>query len=105
MSSLLRQLAYIAAAAMACLYVLVVLRGPAGVPNMMEKRQQIERMKQENEAIRQEIERKKKHIDHLQASEEERNRTIRERTHKSKDSETVIYLPEGGSTEPAPPQP
>lgn len=100
--TLLRQLAFIAGAACTCFYVFVVLRGPNGIPAMMEKRHQIERMKQENEQMRQEIEKHKVTIDQLQHSPDARDRAVREFTRKAKKHETTIYLPD--ETEPAAPQ-
>ncbi|MBI5282155.1 MAG: hypothetical protein HY858_10770 [Candidatus Solibacter usitatus] len=95
MLALLRQLGYVAAAAVACFYVFIVLKGPNGLPVMMEKRQRIERMKQENDTLRMEIEKRRQAIEHLESSDEARERAIREHTHKAKGNETTIYLPEG----------
>jgi cell division protein FtsB len=92
MNTLLRQLGFVAAAAVTCFYVFLVLRGPNGIPAMLEKRQQIERMKQENEAMRQEIEKKKIIIDQLENSSEARERAVREHTRKAKQHETTIFL-------------
>jgi cell division protein FtsB len=92
MLALLRQLGYLAAVGVACFYVFVALKGPNGVPAMMEKKEQIERLKQQNDTLRQEIERRRKYIDHLENSDETRERAIREHTHKSKGNETTIYL-------------
>lgn len=97
MISLLRQIGYVAAAAIAFFYVFLVLRGPNGIPTMLERRQQIERMKQENNALREEAEKRKAHIESLKNSADARERAIRENTNKTKDGETTIYLPPAGS--------
>ncbi|WP_321472749.1 hypothetical protein [uncultured Paludibaculum sp.] len=102
MFSLLRQLGFVAAAAVTCFYVFLVLRGPNGIPAMLEKRHQIERMKQENEQMRQEIERRKVTIDQLEHSSEARDRAVREHTRKAKQHETTIYL--NDENDPASPQ-
>lgn len=101
-TSLLRQLGFIAAAGATCFYVFVVLRGPNGIPAMMEKRHQIERMKHENEQLRLEIDKHKDAIDQLQRSPEARDRAVREYTGKAKKHETTIYLPD--ENDPAAPQ-
>jgi cell division protein FtsB len=95
MFTLLRQLGYLAAIAVGCFYVFIVLKGPTGIPAMLERRQQIERMKEENEELKQEIRRRDASIRHLEQSGEAKERAVREHTHKSKDNETIIYLPEG----------
>jgi len=99
MFTLLRQLGYLAAIAVGCFYVFIVLKGPTGIPAMLERRQQIERMKEENEELKQEIRRRDTSIRHLEQSGEAKERAVREHTHKSKDNETVIYLPEGQATQ------
>ena len=99
MFTLLRQLGYLAAIAVGCFYVFIVLKGPTGIPAMLERRQQIERMKEENEELKQEIRRRDTSIRHLEQSGEAKERAVREHKHKSKDNETVIYLPEGQATQ------
>lgn len=97
MSFLIRQLGFLAVAAVACFYVFVALRGPNGIPTMIEKRQQLERMRQENDALRQEIQRKKVVINQLQNSDDARKRAVREQTRKSMEGDVTIYL-----SDPAP---
>ncbi len=97
MGFLLRQLGYLAAAAVACFYVFVVLKGPNGIPTMIEKRHQIERMKQTNDDLRLEIQRRKTAIDQLKNSSDARDRAVREQTRKARKDDVTIYLPEGQS--------
>ena len=97
MSFLIRQLGYLAVAAVACFYVFVALRGPNGIPTMIEKRQQLERMKQDNDALRLQIQRKKVVINQLQNSDDARKRAVREQTRKSMEGDVTIYL-----SDPAP---
>lgn len=92
MSFLLRQLGFFAAAAVACFYVFIALKGPNGIPTMLEKRQQLERMKQENDSLRLEIQKRRIAIEQLQNSDEARKRAVREQTRKSMQGDVTIYL-------------
>jgi cell division protein FtsB len=92
MSFLLRQLGFLAAAAVACFYVFIALKGPNGFPTMIEKRHQLERMRDENEALRREIQRRKDAIEQLQTSDEARKRAVREGTRRAQPGDVVIYL-------------
>jgi hypothetical protein len=92
MSFLLRQLGFVAVAAVACFYVIVALKGPNGIPIMVEKHQQLERMRRENDAIRVEIQKRKAAIEQLQNSDEARKRAVRESTRKSLQGDVTIYL-------------
>lgn len=92
MGSLLRQLGVLAAAGVVCLYAFIALRSPNGLPAVMEKRQQLEQMRLENEQLRQKVQERRKHIEMLESSPEERDRAVREHTNKQKQGETTIYL-------------
>lgn len=92
MSFLIRQLGFVAATAVACFYVFVALKGPNGIPTMLEKRQQLERMREENDSLRLEIQRRKVVIEQLQNSDEARKRAVREGTRKSMQGDVTIYL-------------
>lgn len=92
MSFLLRQLGFVAATAVACFYLFIALKGPNGLPTMLEKRQQLERMREENDALKREIQRRKAVIDQLQSSDEARKRAVREGTRRAMPGEVTVYL-------------
>lgn len=92
MNRLLRQLGVMTAIAIAGFYAFVVLRGPQGIPAVMEKRRQLHKLELENDQLRQEIERHRHHIQVLERDPEAREREIRERTNKQRPDETTIYL-------------
>lgn len=94
MLTILRQLGYVAAVAVVCFYAFVALRGPHGVPRMIEKKQQLERMEGENEKLRQDIRKHEEFIRKLENDPEVRDRVIREKTNRQKPDETTIYLQE-----------
>jgi cell division protein FtsB len=90
MSSLLRQLGYLAAAALACFYVMTIVRGPNGLGTMIEKQKEIRSIQDENDELRREIQAKEEYIQRLKVNDEERERAIRERTNKLKPGEKII---------------
>jgi len=92
MIALLRQLGVVAVAAAACVIVFIALRGPNGVPSMLEKRNQIEQMRQENDQIRQEIDKHQRAIEQLESSPEARDRAVRVHTKQQKANEIKVVL-------------
>ncbi len=100
MSSLMRHLGFFAAAALACFYVIVLWKGPQGIPAMLRIRQEVIELEQQNRQIKEEIERRKQHIKSLESDPVERERAVREGTNLAKPDETTIFLSE---EEPAPP--
>lgn len=101
MVPLLKPLGYIAAAALACAYAVVLLRSPQGFPAMMEKRRQVQEMQRSNEALKEEIRRLEKRLEDIESRWDEKERIIRERTNKVKPGETTVFVPE----EPGAPPP
>lgn len=98
MNSLLRNLGFLAAAALACFYVIVLLRGPQGIPAMLHIRQEVLEMEDGNRKLREEVERKKQYIKKLESDPAVRDREVRSGTNKQQPDETTIFL----SEEPAP---
>jgi len=91
-----RRLTILVAIVLASAYGYVVLRGPQGIPALLEKRREIQRLEAGNAALRQQL-----------AAQEERNRKlkegtaiqeqeIRKRLHLLKPGETQFVLPEQG---------
>jgi len=75
----LTRFAYVAALLVAAVYALVTLRGPQGIPAVIQKQHQIEQMEKSNLVLNQEIERKKDHIRRLTDNPAEQELEIRER--------------------------
>ncbi len=92
MGSILRYLTFFGAFCVAGFYCYVVFQGPAGYPAYRENRQQIQRMKDENENLRVQIRAKKALIEKLESSEASQEKAVQEITNKAKDGSTVIYL-------------
>ena len=92
MGSIFRYLAFFGAFGVAGFYCFVVFQGPHGYPAYRESRQQIQRMKNENEKLKAQIRDKKMFLDKLESSEAEREKAIQEITNKAKAGSTTIYL-------------
>jgi cell division protein FtsB len=60
-------------------YAFVTLRGPKGVPGLLEKRHQIEEMEKSNAVLAQQNERQREHIRRLSSNPEEQELEIRQR--------------------------
>ncbi|MBZ5578907.1 MAG: septum formation initiator family protein [Acidobacteriia bacterium] len=71
--------AYIFAFLVVAGYAFFTLRGPTGVPALLEKRRQIDVMEKRNEALTQEIQREREHIQRLSNNPEEQELEIRQR--------------------------
>jgi cell division protein FtsB len=94
MSFLFRQLAYVAAFVLVGLYVFTMLKGPQGVPAMLERRQELLKTERENEALRKQIEEQKRYLEQLAEDPATRERVVREKTGKQKPNETTIIYDE-----------
>lgn len=92
MMALLRQIGYVAAVALACFYAFVVLRGPNGIPAMLERNHQVEALQKEIRDLDTKISDKKHFLDEVRKSPEVREREVRRQLNKVKPGETIIYL-------------
>lgn len=92
MGSIFRYLAFFGAFGVAGFYCFVVFQGPHGYPAYRESRQQIQRMKDENEKLKAQIHDRQLRIEKLESSETAREKAIQEITNKAKGDSTVIYL-------------
>lgn len=102
MSPLVRHLGFLAAAALACFYVIVLWKGPQGIPAMMQMRKDVLEQEAQNRKLRERLEHSKRRIRALENDPLEREKAVREGTNKQRPGETTIYLsdPDPG----APPQ-
>ena len=60
-------------------YAYIALRGPRGIPALLEKERQIRQMEQRNTGLAREIERQREHIKRLAENPAEQELEIRER--------------------------
>ncbi len=73
-------------------YAVFTLRGPSGVPGLLEKRRQIELLEKRNAALAQENERKREHIQRLTNNPAEQELEIRQRLKLVHPDEKVYIL-------------
>jgi hypothetical protein len=98
MTKLLRQLGFVAAFAMAGIYVLAIFAGPNGWPSMIERRQDLNKIQRQNDDLEKQILHEDVVIRQLRQGGPERDHVIREKTKKQKRSETTIYFEDPSST-------
>lgn len=92
MGRLLRQLGFLTAFALACVYVFAMFLGPNGWPAMMHKRGELLELEKHNDQLNQQIKDEGITIRQLKENGPARDRVIREKTKKQKREETTIYL-------------
>jgi cell division protein FtsB len=73
------RLVYLVLFLCAASYAVVALRGPKGVPALLEKQRLTRQIEQQNADLARQIERKRAHIKRLQSSQAEQELEIRER--------------------------
>lgn len=73
-------------------YTAFVLRGPQGIPALLEKRQDVKRLQGEVEALQQDNRRKRERIEELKNSKEAIVPIIRDNTKMLKQGETAFIV-------------
>jgi hypothetical protein len=95
MGFLLRKGGYLVAVTFLGLCAFVILRGPQGMPSLVEKRKEIQAMQELNADLQSKIELKRSRIERLKTSEAEQELEIRERLKLLRKGETRFITPEG----------
>ena len=73
-------------------YAFVALRGPQGIPGLLDKRHQIQELEKQNGILAREIEQKRAHIERLRQSQSDQDLEIRQRLKLVKPDEKVFIL-------------
>jgi len=94
MRSSVAKLGYAVAVLVAASYALVTLRGPQGVPALIEKQNQIRALERQNADLAREIEFQRERIQRLQKDESEQELEIRQRLKLVRPGEKVFILQE-----------
>lgn len=92
----------IAIIALLAVYAVVELRGPHGVPALIEKRRQIRELEDQNAMLVRENARKLDRIQRLKNSPSEQELEIRKRLKLLRPGETQFVLPEAPAKQPDP---
>ena len=79
MKAPLSRLVYIMAFLTVTSYAFFTLRGPKGIPGLLERQRQIQDMEKRNTALAREIEQKREHINRLTDNPAEQEMEIRQR--------------------------
>jgi cell division protein FtsB len=109
-SSFGRRAGFIIIFTLIAIYGLVALRGPQGIPALLEKRREVRQLEERNAALAAEIERRRERIRRLEQNASEQEMEIRKQLKLLRPGETTFILPEapkqapGQTPAPAPPQ-
>ncbi len=81
-------------AALAVGYVWIALRGPQGLGALLEKREEIRQLEEQNASLLRENERRRDHIRRLEDSRSEQEMEIRKQLKLLRPGETTFILPD-----------
>lgn len=97
MKSWLRTATILGALTLIGAYGVVALRGPQGVPALLEKQHEIRKLQEQNANLAREIQYKRQRIERLKHSPSEQEMEIRKQFKMLRPGETTFILPEDGS--------
>ena len=89
-----RRAGYAVVFGLIAVYGVVALRGPRGIPALLDKRREIQQLQEQNAATAAEIERRKERIQRLEHSGTEQEMEIRKQLKLLRPGETTFILPE-----------
>jgi cell division protein FtsB len=98
MNLLIRKTGYLTVFVMVAVCALIALRGPQGIPALMEKRKEIRTLQEQNADLQKENEEKRDRILRLQVSDAEQELEIRNRLKLLRKGETSFILPDQPKT-------
>jgi len=96
----MRRAGYIIAFALAVVYGVVALRGPQGVSALLEKRQEVRLLEEQNAAQAADNERRRERIRRLEESSTEQEMEIRKQLKLLRPGETTFILPDAPPSNP-----
>ena len=94
MKTAVRRIAYIIGFTLIGVYGFIALRGPQGIPALLEKRKEIRDLEEQNATMRHENEYRRARIQKLQDSPTEQEMEIRKKLHMLRQGETSFILPD-----------
>ncbi len=101
----MRRAGYIIAFTLAVVYGVVALRGPQGVSALLDKRQEVRQLEEQNAAKAAENERRRERIRRLEESSTEQEMEIRKQLKLLRPGETTFILPDAPKIDAPPKQP
>lgn len=102
MMAVLRRFGIGVAFVLVAVYAVVVLRGPQGIPALLEKRRGVRDLQDQNATLAQENQRKKERIQRLKDNPSEQELEIRKQLKLLRPGETSFILPEAPAKDAAP---
>ena len=105
MRSSIAKVGYAVAVLVAASYALVTLRGPQGIPALIEKQKQIRTLERENADLAREIEARRERIKRLREDESAQELEIRQRLKLVRPGEKVFILQDPVAPNKPAPQP
>ena len=94
MKAPLSRVAYVMAFLMVTSYAFFTLRGPKGIPGLLERQRQIQETEKRNTALAREIEQKREHIQRLANNPAEQEKEIRQRLKLVRRGEKIYIVGE-----------
>jgi len=92
---LIRRASFVVIALLACGFAVFTFAGPQGWPALRQKRESVERLRQDNEALRQRVVQRRERIKRLKDSRTEQELEIRRQLKYLKPGESYFVLPPG----------
>ena len=106
MKTAVRRIVYTVAFLLIGVYGYIALRGPQGIPALLEKRRQIRELEEQNAAMQRENTYRRERIRKLAESPSEQEIEIRKKLHMLRQGETSFILPDSPKvSSPKPPEP
>ena len=105
MSRTVGRLSILLAIALIGVYAAVVLRGPEGIPALMEKRRKIRELQDQNATLIREIQQKRERIQGLKSNPATQQMEVRKELKLQKPGETTFMLQDAPPAQPAAPPP
>jgi cell division protein FtsB len=94
MNHWIRRLIVMGSFGLVCAYAVVALRGPQGMPALLEKRREISDLQEQNATLAREVQLKKERIQRLRSSASEQELEIRKQLKLLRPGETSFILPD-----------
>lgn len=94
MSNWIRRILVLGVFGIVSAYALVALRGPQGMPALLEKRREIQSLQEQNATLSREVQLKKERIQRLKTSTSEQELEIRKQLKLLRPGETSFILPD-----------
>ena len=94
----MKRTGWVAAGTLALAYGWIALRGPQGLPALLEKHREIRRLEEQNAALAHENQLRRERVLRLESSRSEQEMEIRKQLKLLRPGETTFILPDASNT-------